>query len=347
MHDVAIDADGYIYALGLCGDPDELVWWVLFKLSPTRNVLWTREYDQSGQGYNFGLVSANVDGSVLGTGSFKGTAYFADGPMTSAGDWDIFAVGVPSAGGSERSQRIGGTARDFANSCAGAEAGAFLVVGEFAGTTDVGGQLLTSAGGTDVLVTKIRFPTEVAVAISEFRATSSEGVVTLESRFRSDLGVVAVNVYRRLESENSFLQIARVAGDGTDHFQFVDRDVEPGNSYRYQIGVIDADGEFLSQVAMVSVDAVSAELAQNRPNPFNPATTIRFVLPSSERVVVSVFDGNGRLIRTLLDGVRSHGPHEITWDGRDDAGDRVSSGVYFYRLTAGKFKESKKMVLLK
>lgn len=347
-YDVAIDADGYIYATGTCGDPDEFsLYWIFVKYSPMRNVLWTRIYEPEQQGLSLRSVSTNIDGSVLVTGSFEGTQDFGDGPMTSAGGRDIFAVRIPSAGAPPRSQRIGGTGTDSSGASAGATAGTFFLAGEFAGTTDVGGQPLTSAGGTDALVAKIRFPTQVAVAISEFRATSVEGVVTLESRFRSDLGVVAVNVYRAMEAQNSPSRIARVPGDGGDHFHFVDRNVGPGNSYRYQIGVVDADGEFFSPIATVSVDAIKAELAQNSPNPFNPTTTIRFVLSETERVLVSIFDGNGKRVCTLLDGVRSYGPHEITWDGRDDEGASVSSGVYFYRLTAGAFTESKKMVLLK
>jgi flagellar hook assembly protein FlgD len=64
-------------------------------------------------------------------------------------------------------------------------------------------------------------------------------------------------------------------------------------------------------------------------------------------VSLNVFDANGRLVRSLVNGVGEAGSQEITWDGRDNANMPVSSGVYFYRLTAGKFSESKKMVLLK
>ena len=130
-------------------------------------------------------------------------------------------------------------------------------------------------------------------------------------------------------------------------FLYTDQTVVPGQTYRYQIGVIDADGEFVSQVVVASVRAVNAELEQNRPNPFNPMTTIRFSLSERGYVTLSIFDARGGQVRLLLDEVRGRGGNEITWDGRDDNGIAVGSGVYFCRLRAGKFTDSKKMVLLK
>jgi len=97
----------------------------------------------------------------------------------------------------------------------------------------------------------------------------------------------------------------------------------------------------------VSVGAIARELQQNRPNPFNPTTTIRFVLPVREDVALAIYDANGRLVRTLLNEVRGYGSHEFMWDGRDDEGAPAGSGVYFYQLRAGKLTESKKMVLAK
>ncbi len=89
-------------------------------------------------------------------------------------------------------------------------------------------------------------------------------------------------------------------------------------------------------------------LAQNYPNPFNPSTSIEFTLRDKTRVNLRVYDVAGQLVRTLLDEDRPSGEvHRVTWDGRNDAGDTVSSGVYFYRLVASDFTQTKKMVLLK
>jgi len=88
-------------------------------------------------------------------------------------------------------------------------------------------------------------------------------------------------------------------------------------------------------------------LLQNHPNPFNPMTTIVFTLPENMNVRLSIFDVGGTSIKTLLDGPVAGGFREVSWDGTDAHGNRVSSGIYFYRLTAGKKMISRKMVLLR
>ncbi len=88
-------------------------------------------------------------------------------------------------------------------------------------------------------------------------------------------------------------------------------------------------------------------LEQNYPNPFNPGTTIRFGLPQPARVSLAVYNLLGERIRTLVNGQVSAGFHEIAWDGRDEAGRSVSSGVYLYRLETEGFSKAVKMLLLR
>jgi hypothetical protein len=89
-------------------------------------------------------------------------------------------------------------------------------------------------------------------------------------------------------------------------------------------------------------------LAQNYPNPFNPQTTIAFSIKERGRVRVDVFNVAGQLVRTLLDETRAAGSYsDVRWDGTDAAGQKVASGVYLYRLVAGDFSATRKLVLLK
>lgn len=88
-------------------------------------------------------------------------------------------------------------------------------------------------------------------------------------------------------------------------------------------------------------------LIQNHPNPFNPRTTIAYVVPSEGRVTVTVFDARGRVVRTLVDEPKQPGEHTVSWDGRDDDGHPLASGVYFHRLEAGGFARVGKMVLVR
>jgi hypothetical protein len=94
------------------------------------------------------------------------------------------------------------------------------------------------------------------------------------------------------------------------------------------------------------VPAVFA-LEQNVPNPFNPATTIRFSLARAGRASLAIYDVAGRLVRRLVDEERAAGRHEVRWDGRDARGHRVASGIYFYRLEAGDRLAIRKMALMK
>jgi hypothetical protein len=88
-------------------------------------------------------------------------------------------------------------------------------------------------------------------------------------------------------------------------------------------------------------------LSQNYPNPFNPDTRFSFALPNKCAVVIEVFSLLGRRVKVLTEGEFEAGRHEISWDGTDQTGALVASGVYFYRLRANEFVQSRKMVLLK
>ena len=88
-------------------------------------------------------------------------------------------------------------------------------------------------------------------------------------------------------------------------------------------------------------------LVGNVPNPFNPATEVRYELASRGAVSVSVYDVSGREVRRLVEGTEEAGPHSVVWDGRSDAGASVSSGVYFVRFHAGTHVESKRITLVR
>ena len=88
-------------------------------------------------------------------------------------------------------------------------------------------------------------------------------------------------------------------------------------------------------------------LAQNYPNPFNPMTTIRFDMKEKGLVTLKIYDVSGRLVRTLADGVRDAGAYSIPWDGRNNIGSEVASGIYFYKMETAGFLATKKLVLLR
>lgn len=88
-------------------------------------------------------------------------------------------------------------------------------------------------------------------------------------------------------------------------------------------------------------------LSQNYPNPFNPVTMIDYSLREQSPVTLRIYDVSGRLVRTLVDGIKAAGPHKECWDGMNGLGKTVASGIYFYRMDASGFSETKKMILLR
>jgi hypothetical protein len=132
-------------------------------------------------------------------------------------------------------------------------------------------------------------------------------------------------------------------------FQNIRDDNESGDTDRddYLAGIF----TFLGTLADQSTSAAPApvnRLEQNYPNPFNPQTTIAFSIKQRARVRIDVYNVAGQRVRSLLDETRAAGSYtDVRWDGTDAAGSPVASGVYFYRLAAADFSQTRKMVLLK
>lgn len=102
-----------------------------------------------------------------------------------------------------------------------------------------------------------------------------------------------------------------------------------------------------TNVAEVDLEAVSFVLEQNYPNPFNPETRIQYQLAENSIVQISVFNILGQKVRTLVNSVQPAGVHQVVWNGRDEAGQMVTSGMYIYKMQAGARTDFRRMVLLK
>jgi len=164
-----------------------------------------------------------------------------------------------------------------------------------------------------------------------------------------DPDVVLYRVYRDIEM--SFDPGPEDLVQETTGTSWVDT-VENGYRYYYRVSAVDDAGNESAKAATETTTGAETPpsaimLHQNVPNPFNPATLIRFELPARTRVRLAVFDVRGRLVRILVDGVLPAGGREIVWNGSDDNGKSVSSGVYFYRLETPRATVSRKMVLLR
>ena len=186
-----------------------------------------------------------------------------------------------------------------------------------------------------------------AVLIAAFTARNSDHAVELAWEVASADGLAGFNVYRSAQEDGSFARVnpELIPPDAQNGFR--DEDVRPATTYWYRLGAIDADGEFFSSTISVETPPAQTTLYQNYPNPFNPTTTISFYLAERDRVVMTIYDARGKRVRQLVDDAFGFGKVDVSWDGTNDRGESVGSGVYFCRLQAGKEVFTKKLTLLK
>jgi hypothetical protein len=139
-------------------------------------------------------------------------------------------------------------------------------------------------------------------------------------------------------------------------YLFVQYDGSYGvHNAKYAIGILQKSMDILTGVETVSYDLPETfSLIQNFPNPFNPTTEIQFGVPRDSKVQIIIYDILGRKVKTLVDNTVASGTFKAIWDGRDDNGLGVASGVYLYRIVAKStsvagqdFVLTKKMILMR
>ena len=194
------------------------------------------------------------------------------------------------------------------------------------------------------------------VELSSFTAMVSNEGVLLKWITATELNNQGFEIERAslTASPSQVLEkIGYVPGYGTTteskSYCFMDENITTG-LYSYRLKQIDFDGTFnYSDEVVVEVDLTPAEyeLFQNYPNPFNPSTSIQFQVPNMSDVTIKIYDMLGQEIRTLFTEQVEPGKYTVEWNGLNNAGSKMSSGSYIYRMTAGEFVQTKEMILLK
>ncbi|MCH7677002.1 T9SS type A sorting domain-containing protein, partial [candidate division KSB1 bacterium] len=191
----------------------------------------------------------------------------------------------------------------------------------------------------------------VPVELASFSAQVAESSVKLIWTTTSETNNFGFDIEKSVD-RYSFSKIAFVAGKGTisipQSYVFIDKKVGLGTFY-YRLKQIDTDGSFqYSEILKVETNAPkSFALYQNHPNPFNPETIIRYQFPQESEVGLTIYNLKGQEIRTLVDEKKQAGFYNIAWNGKDNAGRQVASGVYIYRIQIGDFTGVKKLTLLR
>jgi len=194
----------------------------------------------------------------------------------------------------------------------------------------------------------IQYEGAVATLLSESDAVFDESAVRVSwSLIDVDEGVSFI-IMRSNYPEDRFARLAVVDANGELNYSYDDKACESGSTYHYRVYLEDGENQtLLFNSGPVTVPLSMLSLYQNEPNPFNPSTRIKYNLPERTRVALNIYDVSGRLVKTLVEKVQEKGPHSVVWNGRDNAGRAVSSGVYFYTLNSEAGNLTRKLVLLR
>ncbi len=192
-------------------------------------------------------------------------------------------------------------------------------------------------------------PTIIKTDLLAFEATSNNGINILKWSIASETDNSGFWVERSCVPRGPFKKLNKKPVTGASHYTFADEDVEIGEEYTYRLTSIDKNGviQRLGKITQKSMAPTAYQLGQNYPNPFNPVTTIDNRLKNDGFVKLRIFNLQGQLVHTLVLEDQRADFHSVTWDGKDNHGKPLSSGVNFYRLQVNDFVTVRKLQYLK
>jgi len=213
-----------------------------------------------------------------------------------------------------------------------------------------------TSNGTYINPSDYSLPVEMTSIVA---TASRERGVVVGWRVESETDCAGFHVLRSLESDGNYDQItpdaAMISGRGNaseaKDYEFVDRNVETGKVYWYKIVEVSTDGkrETYGPISVTALSPVPTEFGFSEcyPNPFNPETTVDYKTAKDGSVSVIVYNLMGKQVRTLVSGSKPAGYYKALWNGRDDRGDAVPTGIYFIRMQSGDYSRVRKVMMMK
>ncbi|MBD3386736.1 T9SS type A sorting domain-containing protein [candidate division KSB1 bacterium] len=198
-------------------------------------------------------------------------------------------------------------------------------------------------------------PQVVPVELASFSAESVDGEVNLQWVTASETNNAGFYVEYSDSEEGPFTRLnsQMIGGLGTDNngrdYSFTDESGEVGEKRYYRLVDVDYNGNMMTHDVVSTTVTAPKEYAleQNFPNPFNPETTIKYKVKEAGIVNISIYNMAGQLVRTLVNRQMKPGSYDLVWNAKDNNGQHVSSGTYFYRMQANNFSKVQRMQLLR
>jgi hypothetical protein len=204
-----------------------------------------------------------------------------------------------------------------------------------------------SAGPVNIyVVSDLEFDNNVQVKLTG--GTSDNVLFASLQKHKIDMGV-NVTIYGTLINPNAEVHFSNNCKiKGAVFAESITLDPKVKFYHHTSLGTFPKESEAKDpEVAVGQSPATSYQLAQNYPNPFNPSTTIQFSVLEAGVVQLSVYNINGQEVRRLVYGQMNAGRHTVNWDGKDNTGQVMPSGVYLYKLRVNGFMQTRKMTLMK
>ena len=223
----------------------------------------------------------------------------------------------------------------------------------FGGDLGVANGLVFHATGfapASLIISPAQCSAPTPVELSAFTAAPSSSGIQLNWTLTDATQASGFHVHRAIEPHGVYSRLTPSLLPASGPHQFLDRDVRPGTTYAYRLEAVDraGDSNFFGPItARMESTLLQTRLEMSRPNPFGgnvPSTMIAFELERPAHVRLVVYDASGRKVRTLLDEPLAGGPNTASWDGLDDRGQSTAAGLYFFRLDAGTFSQTHRLV---
>ncbi len=311
---------------------------LLIKTDNAGNQQWMKTFGGTGRDYGNSLAQTSDGGYIIAGYTLS----------YGAGSDDVWLVKSDNNGSIEWSNTYGGAQSDVGYCVKETSDGNYIIVGH---------TLSSGAGVHDIWL--IKTGSSIPVELTDFDAEVYNGNVVLLFTTATELNNKGFQIKKTLltseppdKNNRVWQELSFIKGSGSsaepNYYSFIDKNVSPG-IYLYKLSQLDFDGRYenLAEIEVSVVSPTKFQLHQNYPNPFNPTTTIKYSVPKiinhkSSIINLKIYDILGREIATLVNENKPPGNYEVNFDGSN-----LSSGVYFYKMTAGSFTTVKKLNLIK